>query len=452
MKIVVIGASGLIGSNVAAKLEEHGHEVVPASPNSGVNTLTGEGLADAMQGAHGRRRRVELAVVRGRGRHGVLRDVHAQPPRRREGGGGRAPRRAVGRRGRAHARQRLPAREVPAGGAHQGLRGPVLDHPRDAVLRVRGADRRRGDRRRHGADPAGPVPAHRGGGRRPRRGQDRGRRAAERRRRDRRDPSSSASTSSSATPSPRRATRARWSSTRTRATSAPRSPSAASCRATAPGWARSASRTGCASPPLRGRRRAGTTVHQPEQLIATAVLVVGTGGSGLRAAIELAEAGVDVLAVGKRPRADAHTALAAGGINAALATDRSAGHVAAARGRHAQGGLPPGRSAHRADRHAGCGTGHRGPRSLRDAVRARAGRADLTALLRRAHLPPHRVRRRLHRPGDPARPRAPRRAAAGADPRHRLHHASSSCATTSSSAPTASTSATAPATSSTPTR
>ena len=61
-------------------------------------------------------------------------------------------------------------------------------------------------------------------------------------------------------------------------------------------------------------------MHQPEQLIATAVLVVGTGGAGLRAAIELAEAGVDVLAVGKRPRADAHTVLAAGGINAALAT------------------------------------------------------------------------------------------------------------------------------------
>ncbi|MFD7603812.1 FAD-dependent oxidoreductase [Streptomyces mirabilis] len=50
------------------------------------------------------------------------------------------------------------------------------------------------------------------------------------------------------------------------------------------------------------------------------VLVIGTGGAGLRAAIELAEAGVDVLAVGKRPREDAHTALAAGGINAALAT------------------------------------------------------------------------------------------------------------------------------------
>jgi succinate dehydrogenase / fumarate reductase, flavoprotein subunit len=57
-----------------------------------------------------------------------------------------------------------------------------------------------------------------------------------------------------------------------------------------------------------------------EQRISTAVLVIGTGGSGLRASIELAERGIDVLAVGKRPRADAHTCLAAGGINAALAT------------------------------------------------------------------------------------------------------------------------------------
>jgi succinate dehydrogenase / fumarate reductase flavoprotein subunit len=48
--------------------------------------------------------------------------------------------------------------------------------------------------------------------------------------------------------------------------------------------------------------------------------VIGTGGSGLRAAIELSEAGVDVIAVGKRPKNDAHTSLAAGGINAALGT------------------------------------------------------------------------------------------------------------------------------------
>src|SRR3954464_279581 len=57
-----------------------------------------------------------------------------------------------------------------------------------------------------------------------------------------------------------------------------------------------------------------------EQRLSTSVLVIGTGGSGLRAAIELAERRVDVLAVGKHPKTDAHTSLAAGGINAALAT------------------------------------------------------------------------------------------------------------------------------------
>jgi uncharacterized protein YbjT (DUF2867 family) len=51
MKIVVIGGSGLIGSKLVAKLREHGHEVVAASPDSGVNTLTGEGLAGAVEGA-----------------------------------------------------------------------------------------------------------------------------------------------------------------------------------------------------------------------------------------------------------------------------------------------------------------------------------------------------------------------------------------------------------------
>jgi len=51
MKVVVIGGSGLIGSKLVAKLREHGHEVVAASPDSGVNTLTGEGLAGAVEGA-----------------------------------------------------------------------------------------------------------------------------------------------------------------------------------------------------------------------------------------------------------------------------------------------------------------------------------------------------------------------------------------------------------------
>jgi uncharacterized protein YbjT (DUF2867 family) len=51
MKIVVIGGSGLIGSKLVIKLRQHKHEVIAASPASGVNTLTGEGLALALQGA-----------------------------------------------------------------------------------------------------------------------------------------------------------------------------------------------------------------------------------------------------------------------------------------------------------------------------------------------------------------------------------------------------------------
>ncbi|MEV8376178.1 NAD(P)H-binding protein [Kribbella sp. NPDC056861] len=51
MKIVVIGGTGLIGSKVVAKLGEHGHEAVAASPASGVNTLTGEGLEEVLKGA-----------------------------------------------------------------------------------------------------------------------------------------------------------------------------------------------------------------------------------------------------------------------------------------------------------------------------------------------------------------------------------------------------------------
>lgn len=51
MKIVVIGGTGQIGSKVVGKLQAAGHEVVPASPNTGINTVTGEGLSDALTGA-----------------------------------------------------------------------------------------------------------------------------------------------------------------------------------------------------------------------------------------------------------------------------------------------------------------------------------------------------------------------------------------------------------------
>jgi uncharacterized protein YbjT (DUF2867 family) len=66
MKLVVIGGSGLIGTKLVTKLREHGHEAVPASPNSGVNTLTGEGLGEVLQGA------------------AVVVDVSNSPPSRRK--------------------------------------------------------------------------------------------------------------------------------------------------------------------------------------------------------------------------------------------------------------------------------------------------------------------------------------------------------------------------------
>src|SRR6266699_282879 len=51
MEIVVIGGSGLIGSKLVTKLREHGHDAAAASPNTGVNTLTGDGLAEVLKGA-----------------------------------------------------------------------------------------------------------------------------------------------------------------------------------------------------------------------------------------------------------------------------------------------------------------------------------------------------------------------------------------------------------------
>jgi uncharacterized protein YbjT (DUF2867 family) len=48
MKIVVIGGTGLIGTKVVANLRQQGHQVIAASPNTGINTITGEGLAEAM--------------------------------------------------------------------------------------------------------------------------------------------------------------------------------------------------------------------------------------------------------------------------------------------------------------------------------------------------------------------------------------------------------------------
>src|SRR5438067_2246944 len=51
VKIVVIGGTGLIGSKLVNELHKHGNEAIAAAPNTGVNTLTGEGLAEVLKGA-----------------------------------------------------------------------------------------------------------------------------------------------------------------------------------------------------------------------------------------------------------------------------------------------------------------------------------------------------------------------------------------------------------------
>jgi uncharacterized protein YbjT (DUF2867 family) len=68
MKIVVIGGTGLIGSKVVEKLRQKGHEATAAAPNTGVNTSTGEGLAEALAGA---------AVERSEWHHGLVRPPNA---------------------------------------------------------------------------------------------------------------------------------------------------------------------------------------------------------------------------------------------------------------------------------------------------------------------------------------------------------------------------------------
>ena len=51
MRIVVIGGTGFVGSKLVHTLDEHGHDVVAAAPSTGVNTFTGEGLAEVLAGA-----------------------------------------------------------------------------------------------------------------------------------------------------------------------------------------------------------------------------------------------------------------------------------------------------------------------------------------------------------------------------------------------------------------
>ena len=172
MKIVVIGGTGLIGSKVVARLTEHGHEAVPASPRLGINTITGEGLAAALDGTSvvvdvsnspnfeyataleffetSTRNLLAAESAAGVGHHVALSVVGTTELSR-------------GRRSRDDDRRLLPGEARP-GGDDPGVVDPVLDRPRHAVLRVHQEHRRQRHRGRHGSCATGALPAH--GGRR----------------------------------------------------------------------------------------------------------------------------------------------------------------------------------------------------------------------------------------------------------------------------------------------
>ena len=80
MKIVVVGGSGLVGAKLVSMLTRGGHEIVAASRSSGVDAVTGEGLAEALSGAAVVIDVANSPVLRRRRGDEVLQDLNAQPP------------------------------------------------------------------------------------------------------------------------------------------------------------------------------------------------------------------------------------------------------------------------------------------------------------------------------------------------------------------------------------
>jgi hypothetical protein len=124
MKIVVIGGTGLIGSKTVAILRQSGHEVVAAAPNTGVNTITGEGLKQAMTGTQVVIDLANSPSFERQGGAGILRDLGPQPSCGGGRGGRPAPCRALHRRNRPDARQWLFPRQGRPGETDRDLPHP----------------------------------------------------------------------------------------------------------------------------------------------------------------------------------------------------------------------------------------------------------------------------------------------------------------------------------------
>ena len=161
MKIVVIGGTGLIGSKTVVILRQRGHVVVAASPQSGVNTITGEGLKGALAGAQ------------------VVIDLANRPPlktkrcwsssrlpsatfSRRRPQRAPASRRALDRRNRPE-RQWLFPRQGRPRETDRGFRRPLHHHPLDPIPGISRRHRRFKCGWKRTQDCARPVPAYRGG-------------------------------------------------------------------------------------------------------------------------------------------------------------------------------------------------------------------------------------------------------------------------------------------------
>ncbi len=185
MRIAVIGGTGLIGSRLVTRLTADDHDVVVASRATGVNSYTGEGLADALEGAEALIDVSNSDYLDERGANDFFYGFDAQPDPLRRRGRRAPPRGAVGRRHRpagAH-RARVLCGQGGAGAAHPAIRQALLDRARDPVLRVHPQTRGCLDQREHRSPLACAHPAD-GGRRRRRRGRhDRRRLAGERRRR-----------------------------------------------------------------------------------------------------------------------------------------------------------------------------------------------------------------------------------------------------------------------------